>query len=107
MARYRIEPPVVLQSTCELHQQVALQASDELRHLQEENGLLQQQVGRQEADVNKLRSQLHGYREERDRLRRQVKIFHDVTHFEVEVVGSTERYSNSFEDLTDARMYYP
>ncbi|KAK2194115.1 hypothetical protein NP493_2g08028 [Ridgeia piscesae] len=73
MARYRIEPPVVLQSTCELHQQVALQASDELRHLQEENGLLQQQVGRQEADVNKLRSQLHGYREERDRLRRQVR----------------------------------
>ena len=68
MANFRIEP----QMNCELHQQVALQTGDELRQLQEENGALQQQVGHQEAEVNKLRSQLHSYREERDRLRRQV-----------------------------------
>ncbi len=45
----------------------------ELRQLQDENSALQEQVGRQETELNKLRAQLGGVREERDRWKRRVR----------------------------------
>ena len=72
MAHFCNEPQTAPLSSYELQHQRALQAGDALRDLREENGALRLQVERQDADVNKLRSQLLGYREERDRLRRQV-----------------------------------
>ena len=45
----------------------------ELSHLQQQNVDLQTQVGRQETELNKLRAQSGGLREERERLKAKVR----------------------------------
>lgn len=72
MEELRIDP---LQALSHQSQSLPPQYCEmQLAHLQGENQALQDQVARQETELNKLKAQWGGTREERDRLKRKVTL---------------------------------
>ncbi|CAH1787963.1 unnamed protein product [Owenia fusiformis] len=65
MEELRISPGVTCSEQCTYRQQLVT--------LEAENLGLQEQIGRQEADLNKFKAQIGSVREERDRLKRKVR----------------------------------